>query len=80
MNADIFKGKWGQFKGELKTSMGKNYRRRSGPDRRQLREVPGQGAGTVRDSEGRYCRLGGQVVSRHQAGSSGTRTGQITFM
>ena len=78
MNADVFKGKWGQFKGELKRQWGKI----TDDDLVQIEGNYEKFLGKVQerwDPEGRYCRLGGQVVPRHQAGSSETRTRQITF-
>ena len=47
MNADQLKGKWTQFKGELKQKWGKFTDDDLQADRRQLRQVYRQSPGTV---------------------------------
>ena len=47
MNADQLKGKWMQFKGELKQQYGKFTDDDLTADRRQLRQVCRQSPGTV---------------------------------
>ena len=69
MNADQLKGKWMQFKGELKQQYGKFTDDDLQADRRQLRQVCRQSSGTVWREKGRTHEVGGPVASAVSAGS-----------